>query len=197
MSVPHPAPVALAPWRRRGCCWLLSGYVALACQSREEPPPNLLEAPASALGAADAPTEGAGTGLLGGEDQPLKMQELGKARNFTLRVLDVKPCNVEDHFKPQPGRLILGVLIEIEAIGSRSVPANVFYATLEDDTGDEYASTLAGCQPTLEAELLERGKQAKGYVSFNVPDTKRDFVFRYAPQLIGPGTEALRFSIRR
>lgn len=91
----------------------------------------------------------------------------------------------------------VGIELSIQGISEREVPVNAFYATLYDARGDSYSATLAGCEPPLPSVRLTNGKSARGFVTFEVPKSADKLELRYAPLVIGPGTEELKFALVR
>jgi hypothetical protein len=167
--------------------------VGLACQ-REQHERN--EAPLPSESSA-APGLAAPLELPPARERALRVGELGQAAHYTLSVLETKECVVEAHFKPSAGSVKLGVKVSLEARTALQVPANPFYATLIDASNIVYESTLAGCQPALQATQLDHGQKAAGWVSFDVPAQARGLRFAYAPVLLGPGREELVFLLDR
>lgn len=98
----------------------------------------------------------------------------------------------------------LGVEITLSARGEVLVPANPYYALLVDSERRVFEATLGGCQPALSVALLENGKSARGFVSFDVPPRSRGFELVYVPRLsfpaerVGPSSgtgEALPYDV--
>lgn len=108
-----------------------------------------------------------------------------------------RECAVEPHFEPREGFIKLGIDVTIQAQGPVQVPVNPFYATLIDANNVVYESTLTGCQPALTARQLSDGKQASGWISFDVPAQARGLRLAYAPVLLGAGREELLFQLGR
>jgi hypothetical protein len=121
----------------------------------------------------------------------------GVAQHFAMRFSETKECVMEPHFRPGAGQIKLGVLVDIEATGDAQVPANPFYATLLDASQNRYETTLAGCQPALQATQLARGQKASGWISFEIPKTARSLRLTYAPLLLGAGKDELSFALDR
>jgi hypothetical protein len=91
----------------------------------------------------------------------------------------------------------VAVDVALEGASRLEVPANPFYATLVTESGESVASTLAGCEPSLPSIRLVAGQKARGLVTFEIPKATRKFEVRYAPLVIGPGVEELRFAMTR
>ena len=170
-------------WRKRAAC--AAGVFALAaCRRTDGPAP----APSSTSDHAV---------LLGMEDRVHPVGEVGQARDYTLRVESVEDCAARPPFAAKPGDVKVGVEVVIEGTSKSEVPVNPFYASLLDERGDRYSSTLAGCDPGLPSVRVVQGAAVRGFISFEVPKTARKLEMRYAPVVIGPGVEELRFAVER
>jgi hypothetical protein len=123
--------------------------------------------------------------------------ELGHAHDFSMSVESVKDCLLDAPFAARDGSVKVGVEVALEGTTALEVPVNPFYATLHDASGETYTSTLAGCEPSLPSIRLTSGKKARGFVTFEVPKTARHLELHYAPLVIGPGVEELRFQVVR
>lgn len=172
---------------RLGTRLLYLGFACLACGCQRKAETELAEG-ATATGTAT---------FIGPDTRVHPTGELGRASDYTMSVESVKDCPSEGPFAPKRGNVKLGLEVLLEGTSSREVPANSFYATLEDGAGNTYASTLAGCEPPLPAVRVDNGKKARGYVTFEVPNGAQKLVLRYAPLVIGPGKEELRFAVER
>lgn len=100
-------------------------------------------------------------------------------------------------FAPKRGNAKVGIEVSLSGSSEREVPVNAFYATLYDARGDSYSATLAGCEPALPSVRVIRGKTAHGFVTFEIPKTAEKLELRYAPLVIGPGVEELKFAVQR
>lgn len=123
--------------------------------------------------------------------------ERAESRDYFMTLVAVTTCEVEPHFHPAPGRIKLGLEVLVEARGQREVPTNPFLATLRDSEAREYQADLAGCTPTLRADRLAHGDQARGFITFEVPSDASGLVMTYAPFVVGVGPEALTFALGR
>ena len=189
----HASVVRVVASRTKG--WALAallGNLQLGCEQVQSRTLDEPVQPSSASSSSVTPAQ-----LVGVEKTVNPLGTLARARDYAMRVDSVKLCEVEPPFQPKPDRVILGIRVQLEGSSSRAVPANAFYALLRDSTGDEYTSTLAGCQPQLMAVLLKNGERAEGYISFEIPRARRQLQMRYAPQVIGPGVEELWFDVER
>lgn len=99
-------------------------------------------------------------------------------------------------FAPARGHDKVGVEVVVQGSTGNEVPVNPFYATLTDASAT-YRSTLAGCEPALPSVRVIRDQTARGFVTFEVPSGARKLELRYAPTVIGPGLEELRFLVER
>lgn len=109
----------------------------------------------------------------------------------------VRDCHVTERAAPKRGYVRVGLDVTLEGTSAREVPANPYYATLRDASGAVYAGALSGCEPSLPAVRLRRGQKTRGHLNFDVVRTATVLELRYAPPVIGQGTEELRFSVRR
>jgi hypothetical protein len=125
------------------------------------------------------------------------MGELGRTRDYSMAVESIKECPMDPPFAPKRGNTKIGVEVSIEGASEREVPVNAFYASLADARGDSYSATLAGCEPALPSLRLTNGKAARGFITFEIPKTAEKLELRYAPLVIGPGTEELKFVVNR
>lgn len=142
-------------------------------------------------------TSAAAQEVLGLDTRVHPLGELGQARDYSMSVDSIKDCPLEPPFAPKRGNSKIGLEVSLQGTSDREVPVNVFYATLYDTRGDTFSATLAGCEPALPSLRLTRGKTAQGFVTFEVPKSAEKLELRYAPLVIGPGTEELKFAINR
>lgn len=123
--------------------------------------------------------------------------EVGRTRDYSMSVESSKECPLDPPFAPKRGNVKVGVEVAIQGESEREVPINAFYATLVDARGDSFSATLAGCDPALPSVRLTAGKSARGFITFEVPKGAEKFELHYAPLVIGPGTEELKFAVLR
>lgn len=123
--------------------------------------------------------------------------ERGIARDYFMTLISIKECQVEPHFRPQPGHLKLGLLVLIEGRTQQEVPTNPFSSTLKDAQGHDYRADLAGCTPTLRADRVTHGREARGFVTFEIPNDATGLKMKYAPFVVGVGVEELEFALGR
>jgi hypothetical protein len=134
---------------------------------------------------------------MGLDDRAHPQGELGRARDYTMSVEEVRNCPLDPPFSPKAGNVKVGIAVVIEGASTAEVPVNPFYASLTDESGESYSSTLAGCSPGLPSIRVTTGTKASGYVTFEIPKTSRRLELRYAPIVIGAGPEPLRFALTR
>lgn len=79
----------------------------------------------------------------------------------------------------------MAVEVELSATGKLEVPSNPFYATLVDQEGNRFESTLAGCPPLLTAARLSKGQSARGWITFDIPESAVVHSLVYQPAVIG------------
>jgi hypothetical protein len=144
-----------------------------------------------------AASSGAGAPILSLDTKVHSLGELGQARDYSMSVESIKDCPMDPPFAPKRGNAKVGLEVSIQGVSDREVPVNVFYATLYDAREDSYRATLAGCEPSLPSLRVTNGKTARGFVTFEIPKTADKLELRYAPLVIGPGTEQLKFSVVR
>jgi hypothetical protein len=143
---------------------------------------------------ADPAASGTAT-LLGMEKSIHGVGEIARARDYQMSVESVQECAMSRPFLPDKGKKVVGIDVALEGLGDREVPVNPFYATLVDAGGDEHATTLAGCTPSLRAMRVIKGQRTRGFLSFEVPTTVKKMTLVYAPTVIGAGREELRFDL--
>jgi hypothetical protein len=85
----------------------------------------------------------------------------------------------------------------ITGTADKQVPVNPFYGKLTDAQGDTYTSTFAGCEPELKSRQLARGDEARGFISFEIPEKASGLKFTYAPFIIGGGKQDTTFDLGR
>lgn len=127
---------------------------------------------------------------------PVRFGEDAKTPYFRMRVLNWKPCAVETHLQPPPGVRKVSVEVELTASGAPEVPANPFYAQLTDGDGRQFESTLAGCAPLLEAKRLSAGQSARGWITFDVPESSVPQALVYQPAVIGVSPPKVELLLR-
>jgi hypothetical protein len=142
-------------------------------------------------------TSGGPQEVMGLDTRVHPLGELGQARDYSMSVESIKDCPMDPPFAPKRGNAKVGLEVSLQGSSVREVPVNVFYATLYDARGDSYSATLAGCEPALPSLRLVRGQSARGFVTFEIPKSADKLELRYAPLVIGPGTEELKFVVRR
>lgn len=135
--------------------------------------------------------------VVGLETRVHPLGELGQARDYSMSVESVKDCPMDAPFAPKRGNAKVGLEVSVQGTTDREVPVNAFYATLRDARGDSYSATLAGCEPALPAVRVTREGSAHGFITFEIPKVSDKLELRYAPLVIGPGTEELKFSVSR
>jgi hypothetical protein len=109
----------------------------------------------------------------------------------------VRDCHVPERAAPRRGYVRVGLDVTIEGTSEREVPANPFYASLRDASGEVYAGALSGCEPPLPPVRLQRGNKTRGHLNFDVLKSATSLELRYAPPVIGQDAEEVRFALRR
>jgi len=119
------------------------------------------------------------------EQRSVAMGQEAANAYFTVRVLNTKVCTAGPRWPSPPGLKKISVELELQARSATEVPANPFYATLIDDKGRRFESTMAGCSPVLEGTTLSNGAIARGWVTFDVPESAIGQTVLYQPALVG------------
>jgi hypothetical protein len=117
--------------------------------------------------------------------------------DFTMSVDAVRDCHVPERAAPRRGYVRVGLDVTIASTSEREVPANAYYASLRDASGEVYVGALTGCDPPLPAVRLQHGKKARGHLNFDVLKSAVAFELRYAPPVIGGPDQEVRFALRR
>lgn len=117
-------------------------------------------------------------------------------RPFSFEVIGTRTCTLKAEGATSPSPQLLGVEVQVTGWADAGVPANYYYARLEDEEGRQY-SAQEGCEPLLQAAPLRPGQQARGFVSFAVPAGRRAFKLVYEPRLVQADgrTEPARFEV--
>jgi hypothetical protein len=87
-----------------------------------------------------------------------------------------------DFSKADAGNKFVSVEIIIESGAESGVSVNPLYCKLAD--GDAYSYTISffGKDPSLGSQNdLPKGEKMRGWVTFEVPETAKDFIFSYEP----------------
>ena len=126
-----------------------------------------------------------------------KLGETAQAPDFKVTLENVKECKVKYYFQPKKGNVKLGAEVVIEGTAERQIPVNPFYAKVTDADGDSYASTFAGCEPELKSSQVSKGQDARGWISFELPERASGLKLSYAPFVIGRGKQEVTFDLGR
>jgi hypothetical protein len=132
-----------------------------------------------------------------GPEPLLGLGDTGRARDWEMTLLAVKPCEVETYFRPKTGNIKLGVEVEIAGTSDREVPVSAFYAKLVDADGGVHRPTLAGCTPSLSSERVSRGEQVRGFITFELAESVRGLRLSYQPFVVGGSDQIVTFSLGR
>lgn len=116
-------------------------------------------------------------------------------RLLVVEVIGTQTCSPETQ-ATEPMPPLLGVEVEVVGWAEAGVPANYFYARLEDEDGERYPAR-EGCEPLLMGPPLRPGERARGFVSFSVPARRGGLKLVYEPRLVQDGgrTEPVRFEV--
>lgn len=117
-------------------------------------------------------------------------------RPFSLEVIGTRTCTPETDAPSSTPSPLLGVEVEVVGWTDAGVPANYYYARLEDEEGRRYPAQ-EGCEPLLQAPPLRPGERTRGFISFAVPTGRRSFKLVYEPRLVQDDgrTEPTRFEV--
>jgi hypothetical protein len=84
--------------------------------------------------------------------------------------------------KPESGNIFVGVEIIIESAADTGVSVNPYFCTLTDGDARSYNPSFVGNDPLLSSQNdLPKGEKMRGWVTFEVPETAKDFLFLYEP----------------
>jgi hypothetical protein len=87
------------------------------------------------------------------------------------------------------------VELEITNTSTQRIPANPFYATVQDDQKHTYTTSLVGCTPLLPAKLLSPGETVRGYVPYELPLATANVTLYYRPAWRGQIDSIARFRL--
>ena len=108
---------------------------------------------------------------------------------YELRVLEIRTCRAPRGSALPPGHVRLGVHVELSSTASEPIPVNTFYASLVDSLQRSYSATFAGCEPVLRNPPLRRGERARGFATFELPESASGLELVYAPRLSDGGAQ--------
>ncbi len=173
-----------------------------ACRHRggRKAPPS---ASASASASATAPPVPTATDSAQPEEPPktdIELHHVGdKAAlpDYRISVVDVKECKPRSYYKPRAGNVWIGVEVTVEATTDKEVRTSPFFAHLVDSSGRGHTATFGGCKPELKDSRLAKGDHARGYITFEIPETANGLRLVYDPFVIGGGKQTVAFTIVR
>lgn len=116
---------------------------------------------------------------------------------YRMTVQSVRECPPTAFEEPEKGHLWLGVDVELEALGDTPVPANPFYAKLDDGNGKSYRARFGGCKPAFGHPPLSGGATAHGLVTFEIAERASGLHFGYDPRVPGHAKQEVRFELGR
>lgn len=117
--------------------------------------------------------------------------------DYRISVVDVKECKSRTYYHPRAGNVWLGVEVAIEATTDKEVRVSPFFARLVDGAGHGHTATFGGCKPELKVSRLAKGDHARGYITFEVPETANGLKLVYDPFVVGGGKQTVAFTIVR
>lgn len=145
--------------------------------------------------ACDTETRATSAPQIAGTDGVFEPGQTAETAHFSMLVHGTKRCDVEPHFQPPAGIQKFGVEVTITGLSALEVPVNPFYALLTDEKGERYEATLVGCTPQLKAQRVARGRSARGWATFQVPEASRGLKFSYSPTVIGAKRQDVLFAL--
>ena len=100
-----------------------------------------------------------------------------------------------DYNKAGDGKKYISVEIIVESGADTGVSVNPFYCKLSDGDAYSYTMTIGGKDPYLSSQNdLPKGEKMRGWVTFEVPEAAKDFIFSYEP-LSFAETIRIRFNL--
>ncbi len=128
---------------------------------------------------------------------PVSLGEAAQAPSYRLTAHRVQPCASAAWRDVKAGHLRLGVELEVMAAseGAGQVPVNAFYAQLVNSEGKAHRAVFGGCEPDLRHKPLAPGESARGFVTFEVPESPGRLTLRYEPQLASGARERLEVDL--
>jgi hypothetical protein len=112
-----------------------------------------------------------------------------------MRASVLDTCELPPHARHAAEIRRVGVNITLQALAELQIPANPYYFALIDSDNIVYEATLGGCSPALAPTLLGPGEVARGWISFDLPETAKDLKLSYAPRLTSTTPEELVFRV--
>ncbi len=91
--------------------------------------------------------------------------------------VNAKPAN--EFIKPKAGNRFVVVQVLYENTGTDTVSYNPFDWKLTDSSGFSYNSTYAGVDQELHSGDLASGKKARGYISYEVPQSASSLTLKF------------------
>lgn len=170
----------------------LAVLAALGCDKHEAGPPDPRENDLPAASSEAAAPSSRSENDVGGK--PSAIGELAQAPSYAMRIHGAKACPPPSWQRARAGFTRVGFDVEITGKTKARVAANPFYARLSDQEGKAYRPVFGGCEPDLRHAPLGSGESARGFVTFEVPDTAGRLSLRYQPQLSG-APEPLEFEL--
>jgi azurin len=100
-----------------------------------------------------------------------------------------------DIYKAADGKIFVAVEIIVESGADTGVSVNPMYCKLTDGDAYSYTITFGGKDPFLSSQNdLPKGEKMRGWLTFEVPETAKDFIFSYEPLSVTE-TIRIRFSL--
>jgi len=166
-----------------GVAWALLALVAgglCHCRTDEEADRTLESAPSTRL-TLEPPT-------IQASPPPPPTSALAEDfedEDFLVQVRTARLCTPVAPFLPPAEHRRLAVDVEVTAKTERLVPVSPLTFWLEDEGGQRFGATLAGCGPAFSNRNLQRAQSIRGEVAFDVPQSARDLRLIYQPFLVG------------
>jgi hypothetical protein len=162
---------------------------ALACADSTAPVTTISTA-APTTEVAAAPTDAPAAAKLG------KVGDTVTQGDYKITLANAEKNTAYGTFaKAEAGKMFVAIEIIVESGADTGVSVNPFYCKLTDGDAYAYNVNAFGKDPSLSSQNdLPKGEKMRGWVTFEVPDTAKDFVFSYSPISFTDKTR-IRFSL--
>lgn len=142
--------------------------VLLACHPRATLDGSAPDPSASATGTAQSPLSLGDTAVL-----PM----------LRVRFISQRECGKPAAASNRSATRTWAGELEVTNTSTSRVPANPFYATLKDDQGYNYTTSLADCGTLMPSQLLGPSESVRGFVPFELPAAVDTATLTYRPIL--------------
>ncbi len=105
---------------------------------------------------------------------------------YALTALTVAdPATPSMLYSPETGKKLVAIEIIVSNVSGDVLSVNPLYATLTDDGGFVYQTELAGVDGQISTLELDPGEQAKGWLSYTIPETAKAASLKYETDILG------------